>query len=474
MLHTWRLGADIKIDTDDLRRVLRGMIQAGWEPAITLSEQRFSDLAGINPDLPVRSQLSIMYSPFRGAGEFVGDVFFRDKDVYYVISTPEEHRRSWVIHFHEGDDTSSIDDSMRNLNLEVGLISNRQEDLDGRLLNFAKDFQGQVLNTLDGRKTRYMNFDWAPPIPKKNRLSTIIDDGERSQNLKFMRAELNACDVAAAKFLEDSRNRKLLIELNQAVFAREVDVLSRRPKNKEDIKTAITGLVESGLLVREYLLECRASSRPITRLSDPSKLKSKEISGLICPSCGRAFSDEALSESYSASELGRKMIQGNHWLTVWLTDLLSDLGVPAENIIWNASESGEEIDLIAEFLSEFWIFELKDREFGAGDAHPFNYRVVRFQADRAVILTTEKVSKDAKRVFDDLREQAGDTQSVVPIFIEGLSEARRVLTAETVSASTRYACQRVRPLEFASGLDVSGAVVSRFGEPRPDLDEEEY
>jgi len=78
-------------------------------------------------------------------------------------------------------------------------------------------------------------------------------------------------------------------------------------------------------------------------------------------------------------------------MTVWVTSRLLDLGVPQEVILWNMEEAGEEVDIIVDFVGRTWIFELKDREFGAGDAYPFNYRKVRYRADEAVVVTTDKV-----------------------------------------------------------------------------------
>jgi hypothetical protein len=72
-------------------------------------------------------------------------------------------------------------------------------------------------------------------------------------------------------------------------------------------------------------------------------------------------------------------------MTIWVTHKLSELGVPSEAVLWNLSESGDEIDIVVEFLGQLWIFELKDREFGSGDAHPFNYRRVRYHAQKQLL-----------------------------------------------------------------------------------------
>jgi hypothetical protein len=229
-------------------------------------------------------------------------------------------------------------------------------------------------------------------------------------------------------------------------------------------------------------LMCNRTSAPLTRLSDGDRLKSEEVGTLICPSCGAAFKDEQLTEGYSLSELGRRLTQSSHWMTVWVTKRLVDLGISPESILWNIEESGEEVDLIVNVLDELWIFELKDREFGAGDAYPFNYRRVRYRAQKGIIITTERVSADAKRVFEDLAQESGrSTGRIVrsasgalrreprpesrPVFIEGLDRVRSILETEVAGAAWRSAADRMTLLGELTGYDLAGIVARKFGQP---------
>ena len=139
-----------------------------------------------------------------------------------------------------------------------------------------------------------------------------------------------------------------------------------------------------------------------------------------------------------------------------------------ESVLWGYSESGEEVDIIVDHFDQLWIFELKDREFGAGDAHPFNYRQVRYHADRAVIVTTDKISPDARQVFEDLGNERRRTGDVIasPVFVEGLENADARLREVLSKASIRYAPRRVRMLGRLSGFDLSELLEYRFGESR--------
>jgi hypothetical protein len=149
-------------------------------------------------------------------------------------------------------------------------------------------------------------------------------------------------------------------------------------------------LTEALLVETSYLLQCRNTSNPLTRLKDRNLLSTPTIGGLICASCGRPYSQELLSPGYSVSELGQRSIRGSHWLTVWITSRLVELDIPTESILWNLEFESEEVDLIVGFLGGLWIFELKDRDFAAGHAHALNYRRVRYGADKTFIVTTGK------------------------------------------------------------------------------------
>src|SRR5690606_11171705 len=83
-----------------------------------------------------------------------------------------------------------------------------------------------------------------------------------------------------------------------------------------------------------------------------------------------------------------------------ITKELVENGIPETSIIWSLSDEGEEVDCVVEFKGKIWIFELKDRDFGPGDAHPFVYRGMKYNADKVIIFTSGRVSEDARKVFE--------------------------------------------------------------------------
>jgi hypothetical protein len=149
-------------------------------------------------------------------------------------------------------------------------------------------------------------------------------------------------------------------------------------------------------------------------------------------------------------------------MTVWVTRRLMEAGIQVDSILWNLEESGEEVDILVSFLDRLWILELKDREFGPGDAHPFRYRRVRYDADKAIIVTTAKVSDEAKRIFRELDvARKGSTRlddPNMPLYIEGLTAVSKALRTAIDQASFDSAIQALQVPSLMTGFDMSTVV----------------
>jgi len=257
--------------------------------------------------------------------------------------------------------------------------------------------------------------------------------------------------------------RSILVDISRAGFAREADILSRRGKAREGAKAALNELKTAGLVAVEYLVECKKANTPITRLQSAGDLRDPAIAKLKCPTCGRTFPEEGLSEVYSLSDLGKRLIQKSHWMTVAVTRRLVEIGVPLEAIRWNMTGGGEEVDLLVDVQGDLWLFELKDREFGAGDAYPLNYRHARYKATKTVVVTTEKVSADARRVFEELaKESAGKRPT--PTYIEGIENTETVLRQEIEAAYRRRAARKLLAAAMASGYDLRPLLKAKLGD----------
>ena len=456
MLNTVVKTAPEEISPSDVPKILKCLLSLEWTPAIFASKRRFFELAGLCDQAP--REIDDLTSGARRIQQYMnGDLFFKDGNIFYILANNGGESARQGQPFFRPDDEAQPE-------LEIGLLTQEEKDKANSLLDeFATSVENAVKDALDGRKTRYMEFDWVDKRFEYQRIEKVLSRIGEQSVVEFNSAELSDGEIEAAEALVDEQNRETLRNLSRAGFARESDVIGNR-KDSEQLEVTISRLVDKGLLDQEYLLECKQTGSPLTRLDTPGKLENQSIGGLKCASCGSVYKDENLSKGYLLSDLGRELISSSHWMEVWVTQRLVDAGIALDSIYWNMAESGEEIDIVVDILGQLWIFELKDREFGAGDAYPLNYRQARYGADKIFIITTENVSKNAKRVFEEaVRESRGSRQE--PVYIEGLDKTLETLEDQVNAASVRYASHRLRPLAQLSGFDIGKMLAERLDQP---------
>lgn len=466
MLEIRALTSAIQLNPEDLRAILLNLATKEMRPVILDTYRTFLQLSGlVDDDLP------IIYKSLRGlTGGAGGDVFFQEEDLFYVFSIIDKKsssRDSWletaVLYERLGRTSSDILERNSQLGIEIGIISPISENVDERLRAFAASIETALKHLWIVRNADPIDFDWKPVNTGTPNLGKIIAlQGEQS-GPKFDRVELTPDESRAAELLTSKIARETLIEISQAGFARERDILGKKGKAQDNVREALSELKNSGLLNIEYLLECTQDGTPLTRLKDPKQIEDKAIKNLLCPLCNLNFGQGSLTERYSLSELGHKMIRKSHWMTVWVTMHLLKLGVPKEAVLWNISEAGEEVDILVEFLEQLWIFELKDKEFGSGNAHTFSFRQVRYHANKAFIITTDRVSRDAKNVFEELaRERQSPSSSGNPICIEGLHLVENNLHDEISKTRNRFARRRLALIRDLYGYDIYSVYSTRL------------
>ncbi len=256
MLETKTLVTSVKLEPQDLISTLVSLSNTGWKPAILESERVFMEMAGVADKLDLQT-LRRPVDRFSRRFFAVGDVFFKESDVYYVVATPGEYvlddlGRRVRIRTTEREEPS----------LEIGIVSSEPDGIDERLKLFA----GAIEEAMDA------TFDWNEVKPGTPHLDQITTVDQEESGTKFARASLTPESIQAAYVLSDKLNRDLLIELLQAGFAREQDILNRRAKRKKEVEAALDALKTHGLIQAEYLLECKRTRTPLTRLVDPKRI----------------------------------------------------------------------------------------------------------------------------------------------------------------------------------------------------------
>jgi hypothetical protein len=456
MLNTTRHLLKIKLEPQDLRLSLLALPEDKWEPVMLGQRRHFLKLAGVDHEVSHDDLVQENRRTRVRRAEGTGDIFFiGDLTLYVLMGTPESN-----LVYDEFGRPVRVGPGNTDT-IEVGIIGEDKDRSASVIAEFEADLEVAIRSVLDGRKTRHMDFEWESVSLEAARLaSTLASEGDTTN---FQTAQLDDEAVSAALSLAERDVRDFAILTSEAVFLREEDAKGRKYKSGSSVENLVSKLRESGVVVAEYLLECSKRGVRLARFASPEDLAEPKVGSLKCATCGSSYSDEKLTEGYSLSALGRSLTQKSQWMTVWVTNLLVELGVPIENIVWNVTDSGEEVDLIVEFLGQIWIFELKDREFGAGDAHPFNYRRVKFGANQAIIITTDKVSKDAKRVFEDLSRDDPYRRSIQILFVEGLEKATETLRSLISGAAMRYARQRLYSMSELEGYDLDTVLKAKYG-----------
>jgi len=374
------------LENKDYHPVLKSMLGAACAAA---SISKYSISAGLLID---RRSLT----PFTAGSNVPGEIFFKEKSAY--ILQPMSHRlHIWEIRHHMAESFLST---------------------------FGTELEQAIRNNLDGRRVRGMNFKWRS---FKIKSLLLLRRYGREVKLDSKPAEYTESEIESVKLFSIPETRAFMLRLAQVSKIRASDAIS-------DIDTAlIEKLLSYELIRKEYLVQCKKDSHTICKIQDPIELQEKPGTDFTCTVCGRSFKDELIQEIYALSEKGKKLLFGSKWMTIWITQLLVAAGISKEAISWNASASEDELDIVIEMLGLRIFFELKDREFGLGDAYPFGYRISRYGGAFGLITTMDKVADEAKKFFT---EQKPNMRAEI-FFLEGQNAIEKELPTVVDSISRK-------------------------------------
>ena len=252
--------------------------------------------------------------------------------------------------------------------------------------------------------------------------------------------ELNEYNLKEASFsekkstfeiLSDNEIRNILIELNKKGNILISDYLEniKEKEEKERKRKIMNFLVGQGLLNKELIVICKETGQ-WWNVTIPSIEKLKEIEklDLTCTTCGSKISDEKIDELFKISEIGKKLVSGSYWMVGKVVNELLKYNVKEKDVFVNITINGEEIDIILLYLGEIVVFELKDKEFGLGDAYKFHGKISRLnektpnRAIYPIVITTKSVASEAKKLLKEVT-QRGEYK-----FIESLESINQVKT----------------------------------------------
>lgn len=360
--------------------------------------------------------------------EVLGELFFTNNLVY--ILTPI------------GTDT-----------LQASVIGH-EEQKEG-LQKFCVYVEEGIKSRFDGRRVRGMKFDWK--IPKfcfsryvRRRYPPYEDffeeEPDHEEELKGTTPNYTPEDIKAAELLVNTDIRRFMVRLAQVGKMTSKDAVKLA---KSDI---LERLLSLGLITEEYLLTCKQDQHTICVVPSKEHLTKKPMASLRCSVCGRSFPEENLQVIYTLTERGKKLLDGSLWMSIWVTELLKKSGVKEECIKWGLEASGEELDIMVEDFDSRLFFELKDREFGLGDAYPFVYRITRYGGDSGIIATMDKVSTDAKKFFEEETHRRGYPIKIQ--YLEGSKQIQEDIPKIVEQMALSQARKIIRPFSIRIGFDL--------------------
>lgn len=379
-------------DQAEIDVVIRGLKNKGLSPVLrSMLDAACQSVQLPQNMLPVSALLADPRFRRRPAGEQtpIGELFHYNEKLYLLA--PISKRISvWEVRCHTAPS---------ELDVVAGMV------------------ESAAKGGLDGRRIRGMDFQWKEATPSRRRYTRPGRFHEERMNTK--QAQYTENEVKQANALVNAVNREFLMNLAQVGKARSKDAAAF---SNESITSP---LLANNLIRKEYLVVCKQDSRTLCSVPDKAHLEGDVGSLMRCTTCGRHFKDELVQEIFALTEDARSLLNGSHWMTIWITEMLRTSGVANEKIKWNAAAGDDELDIVAEIQGMTAFFELKDREFGLGDAYPFSFRIERYGGDVGVVLTMDKVASEAKKFIS---EQAARRIGKIEA-IEGEAEIRVKLPA---------------------------------------------
>lgn len=291
--------------------------------------------------------------------------------------------------------------------IEAGIITENEEK-GRRILNgLAKAFNNSARTMIDGRSVRHKKFTWS-----------IFSEEEHvywhvTGRKKFEYPEMNDEEVNVLEWLTDDFSRSVIRET--AEHGARV-LWSYRTDDKKGYKELVDQLVDADLM-------------------------------------------EITNDKFSLTKFGKKLHTKSYWMTIWLTKTLLDLGIPLKSIIWNAQEGSDEVDLVAQYKSKIWIFELKDKNFELDRAHLLPFRARKFKADRLFVITTGKIAKEARHAFGDPTAET--------IAIEGLGKTNAILNQIMLDTQIDYIIEVQKELSSRMDISLTQIFQRKYGKRTP-------
>jgi len=199
------------------------------------------------------------------------------------------------------------------------------------------------------------------------------------------------------------------------------------------------------------------------RLSDfESHLANAAIDVQALASAGLVYVRSAAGEKIvRATVLAAKLLNGNRWHSIIVTESLRRVGIPPRQIRVEHEIDGHEIDILANIMGELAVFELKGGPFSVGHAYSLAAKIAIVQPDIVFVVSSGAIEERAKRVLTSniIDEDTGIASVVLGLrrppapslsFVEGAEFETPLL--EAISSVHRSIAERILDESLATGV----------------------
>lgn len=363
-------------DQAEITSIVHRLASNGFVPVLRSMLQAACNVAGVEPDhvsLDVLMRGRTGYRSPDVPSPVSGDLFFKD-NYAYILQPTGTRLHAWEI---------------------------RPHSVASAMAGFSGAVEEAARASLDGRRLRGMDFSWKPIKERPARRLATRARFYQEAKLDTRPPDYTVEEARAAALLVSYQIRNFLLRLAQVGKARSIDAAG-------EADTSFSApLLDLGLVRKEYLVLCRQDSHTICAIQDKTEIETGRGASFLCSICGRAFRDELVQEIFALTDSGKRVLSGSRWMTIWVTELLIASGIARDQIAWNAVAGEDELDIMSDAVGPRTFFELKDREFGLGDAYPFAYRVTRYGGSFGVVVTMDRVAEEAKKFFTEQRPAMG-------------------------------------------------------------------
>lgn len=461
MIYIERVFSDKYIDRGEFVHIVEELTKIGYSPLFyNLSESiaQILNLPFVKDDYS-DTFFNLDEYPYKSKIEV--EVFVKDDILFYIIKGDPSYKAAFL-------DIGAKEEPF----LEFGVIGVSTQIFDE--LDIFVSFFKKIRQKFEDEKYSEIDSDYEFDIFSISNYLDIEYTITKNYNkeLKFVKPDFNTEELIASQFLCTIENRNLLIYINSKKTVLE-ELLFKKNFGIEDLAKIIDDLTEKKLLQKKCLIQCRKTSKIIAEFDD-TIIEDGMLKNLKCYECGKSYFEESKKNGYSLTIMGRELLHSSKWMTIIVSNRLKEEGIPEEDILWNIEWFDDEIDLIIQFRGNLFILELKDKAFGSGNAHTLDFRRKRFNANKAVIITTEMVSKDAKNVFREIMKsyEGGDCYKLQPIYIENFNEDSSVLDPIFQELLQFETLEKIKHIESITGFNLINLIDKKFGSSLGLLDSE--